>query len=73
VAPVSFSTTTVPSTFQSLAPTLVSSPYTPNTAPTMTATMIPPNTAPIPRRSGDCAGSVSRMTNAEITRCIRNW
>src|SRR2546423_8912314 len=45
----------------------------PKPAPTMTATMIPTNKAPTPRRSGDCAGSVSRITSAESTRWVRNW
>src|SRR5262245_54401340 len=65
--------TTAPSVRQLLLPVLVMMPTTPNPAPTITAIITPANTAPMPRRSGDCAGSVSRITNAETTRCVMNW
>ncbi len=45
----------------------------PKPAPIRIATISPPKSAPMPRRSGDWAGSVSRITNAEMTRWFRNW
>src|SRR5690349_12906288 len=45
----------------------------PNPAAIRIAIIMPPKSAPMPRRSGDCAGSVSRITNAEMTRWFRNW
>jgi hypothetical protein len=72
-APVSFSMTTAPCTCHLPLPIFVIRPNTANPAQRMTTTIAPANAAPMPRRNGDCAGSVSRMTNADSTRCTRNW